>query len=250
MSEVSLRFYQELNDFLSANRKKREFTVPFRPRNSIKDMIESVGVPHTEVDLILVNGHSVEFSYIVQPDDQVSIYPVYEALDISDVTRLRPEPLRKIRFVSDTHLGRLARYLRLLGFDTLYSNIWKDDELAEIAACGNKRILLTRDHGLLKRSKVTHGYFIRNDKPARQIREVLSKFDLYRSVKPFTRCMRCNGLIRAIPRDRIIEQLPDRVSKTLDKFTACEDCKKIYWRGSHYDHMQRIIDDLLREQNI
>ncbi len=211
-------------------------------------MIESVGVPHTEVDLILVNGHSVEFSYIAEPDDQVSIYPVFEALDISDVTRLRPEPLRHIRFVSDTHLGKLARYLRLFGFDTLYSNIWKDDELAEIAVRGKKRELLTRDHGLLKRSKVTHGYFIRSDKPALQIREVLTKFDLYRSVKPFTRCIPCNGLIHAITKDQVIEELPDSVSKTFDKFSVCEDCKKIYWKGSHYDHMQRIIDDLLEEQ--
>lgn len=249
MSDISLRFYEELNDFLPRNRQKRKFTVPFRPRNSIKDMVESVGVPHTEIDLILVNGHSMEFSYIVQPDDQVSIYPVFEALDISEVTRLRPEPLRHIGFVSDTHLGKLTRYLRLLGFDILYSNLWKDDELAEIAACGNKRVLLTRDHGLLKRSKVTHGYFIRNDKPALQIREVLAKFDLYRSVKPFTCCIRCNGLIHTIPKNQIIEKLPDRVSKTFDKFSACDDCKQIYWQGSHYDHMQRIIDDLLGEQH-
>lgn len=248
MSDINLRFYEALNDFLPRNRKKRKFTVPFRPRSSIKDMIESVGVPHTEVDLILVNGHSVEFSYIAEPDDQVSIYPVFEALDISDVTRLRPEPLRHIRFVSDTHLGKLARYLRLFGFDTLYSNIWKDDELAEIAVRGKKRELLTRDHGLLKRSKVTHGYFIRSDKPALQIREVLTKFDLYRSVKPFTRCIPCNGLIHAITKDQVIEELPDSVSKTFDKFSVCEDCKKIYWKGSHYDHMQRIIDDLLEEQ--
>jgi uncharacterized protein len=247
MSVVNFRFYEELNDFLPSDRRKQEFTIPYRLQNSIKDMIESVGVPHTEVDLILVNGRSVDFSYIVQPDDQISVYPVFEAFDISNVTRLRPEPLRRTRFVLDTHLGKLARYLRLLGFDTLYNNAWQDDELAEISAAGDKRILLTRDHGLLKRKQVTHGYFVRNDNPAFQVREVLSRFHLHRSVQTFTRCTQCNGLIQPVAKDQVIERLPSGVAKVFDQFSACETCQRIYWQGSHYDHMQGIIDDLLRE---
>ncbi len=247
MSFVSFRFYEELNDFLPPNRKKREFTITFHPQNSIKDMIESVGVPHTEIDLILVNGNSVDFSYIVQPDDRVSVYPVFESFDISDVTHLQSQPLRKTRFILDTHLGKLARYLRLLGFDTLYNNAWHDDELAEISSRGDKRILLTRDHGLLKRKQVTHGYFIRKDKPALQIREALSRFDLKNNVNPFTRCTQCNGLIQPIAKEQVIKRLPSGVAKTFDDFSACENCHRIYWKGSHYDHMQRIIKDLLRE---
>jgi len=245
MSDVSFRFYEELNDFLPSYRRKREFTIPFRPQNSIKDMIESVGVPHTEVDLILVNGESVDFNYIVRTGDRISVYPEFEAFDIVNLTRLRPEPLRRTRFVLDTHLGKLARYLRLLGFDTLYDNAWHDARLASISGSGEKRILLTRDHGLLKRKQVTHGYFVRNDKPARQVREVLTRFDLYRSVKPFSRCTQCNGLIQPVAKYKVITRLPYRVAAAFDEFSTCTKCGRIYWQGSHYDHMERIIDDLL-----
>ena len=247
MAEVSFRFYEELNDFLPPNRKKRDFTVPFRPQNSIKDMIESVGVPHTEVDLILVNGKSVDFSYIVQLGDQISVYPVFESLDISNVTRLRPAPLRRTRFVLDTHLGKLARYLRLLGFDTLYNNAWHDAGLAEIASAGDKRILLTRDYGLLKRKQVTHGYFVRNDKPEEQVREVLARFHLWQAVRPFSRCTQCNGLIQPVEKVQVLDRLPHRVAEVFDRFSACMDCKRVYWQGSHYDHMLRIIDGLLNK---
>ena len=249
MSVVSFRFYEELNDFLPPHRRKRDFTIPFRPQNSIKDMIESVGVPHTEVDLILVNGRSVDFAYLVQPGDRISVYPEFEALDIANVTRLRPQPLRRTRFVLDTHLGKLARYLRLLGFDTLYSNTCQDAELAGIASSGAKRILLTRDHGVLKRKEVTHGYFVRNDKPDLQVREVLARFDLYRTVRPFTRCTQCNGLIQPIAKREILGRLPRGVAEGFDRFSACSSCQRVYWQGSHYDHMRRIIDDLLQEEN-
>ena len=250
MSVVNFRFYEELNDFLPLNMRKRKFAISFRPNNSIKDMIESIGVPHTEIDLILVNGQSVNFSYIVQPEDQISVYPVFEALDISNVTYLRPEPLRRIRFVLDTHLGKLARYLRLLGFDTLYNNAWKDEELVKLSASGDKRILLTRDHGLLKRKQITHGYFVRNDQPKLQVKEVLSRFNLHRKVQTFTRCTRCtrcNGLINSVAKDQVIKQLPSGVINSISEFSACEGCQRVYWKGSHYEHMQRIIEELLKE---
>ncbi len=247
MSSVSFRFYEELNDFLPPRRRKRDFTIPFRPSNSIKDMIESVGVPHTEVDLILVNGESVDFSYIVCPGDRISVYPVFEAFDISGLNHLRPEPLRRTRFVLDTHLGKLARYLRLLGFDTLYNNDYTDAELAEIAAKGDKRILLTRDHGLLKRKMVSHGYFVREDKPEKQVKEVLSRFDLRNAVRPFRRCTQCNGLIRPADKQQVLEHVPERVAEKLDVFTRCDTCSRVYWKGSHYDHMVKIIDGLLRD---
>ena len=247
MSSVTFRFYEELNDFLPTERRKRDFSIPFRAQNSIKDMIESLGVPHTEVDLILVNGESVDFSYIVQPDDQISVYPVFEAFDVSGLTRLRPAPLRNTRFVLDTHLGKLARYLRLLGFDSLYSNAYGDAKLAEISSSGDKRILLTRDQGLLKRKQVTHGYFVREDNPERQVREILSRFDLYTAVKPFKRCTQCNGLIQPVDKQWIQEQLPGRVVQQFDEFSRCETCHRVYWKGSHYDHMLKIIDSLLRK---
>ncbi len=216
MSKVSFRFYEELNDFLAPNRRKQDFDIPFREQNSIKDMIESVGVPHTEIDLILVNGVSVDFSYIVRPRDRISVYPVFESLDISNVTHLRPVPLRHNRFVLDAHLGKLARYLRLLGFDTLYNNAYDDAELADISSSGDKRILLTRDHGLLMRKQITHGYFVRDDNPEQQVREVLSRFDLHDNVKPFKRCTQCNGLIQPVTLDEVKALLAGKVAEQFD----------------------------------
>lgn len=248
MPSVTFRFYEELNDFLAPDRKKRDFSVPFRPRNSVKDMIESLGVPHTEVDLILVNGESVDFAYIVRPDDRISVYPVFEALDISGATHLRPVPLRRTRFVLDTHLGKLARYLRLLGFDTLYENTYGDEELAEISAAGEQRILLTRDQGLLKRKRVRHGYFVRSDNPQRQVREVLSRFDLYNAVEPFKRCTQCNGLIQTAGKEEVREQLPGRVARQFDEFSRCGGCGRVYWKGGHYERMLKIIAGLLPKE--
>ena len=182
--QVHFRFYEELNDFLPPARRKRDFAIPYN-RASVKDMIESLGVPHTEVDLILANGISVDFSYLVRPGDRISVYPEFESFDIAGLTRLRPEPLRQPRFVLDTHLGKLARYLRLLGFDTLYSNSYSDAELARISAGGDKRILLTRDHGLLKRAQVTHGYFVREIVPELQAREAIRAASIWRLVIHF-----------------------------------------------------------------
>jgi hypothetical protein len=128
--QAIFRFYAELNDFLPAQKRQQDITHSFELNASVKDMIEAQGVPHTEIDLILVNGQSMDFSYLVQDGDQISVYPVFELLDISPVIRLRPKPLRVTRFVLDVHLGRLATYLRIMGFDTLYRNDYEDDELA------------------------------------------------------------------------------------------------------------------------
>ncbi|HSW52088.1 MAG TPA: Mut7-C RNAse domain-containing protein, partial [Sulfuricaulis sp.] len=156
MSQVQLRFYEELNDFLPPERRKVSFTHELTRRTSIKDLIESFGVPHTEVEVILVNGRSVDFSHIVQPGDRISVYPMFESLDISPLLRLRDKPLREPRFVIDANLGQLARYLRLLGFDVLYRNSFTDREVARIAG-EEGRIVLTRDRALLQHKIITHG---------------------------------------------------------------------------------------------
>ncbi len=169
-STCSMRFYEELNDFLPEPRRKVWFCHHFQRRASIKDMIEAQGIPHTEVELILVNGDSVDFSYIVQDGDWISVYPMFEAFDVQSLVRVRPETLRVSRFVLDVHLGKLARYLRLLGFDTLYRNDYEDASLARLAS-EERRILLTRDRDLLKRAVVIHGYYVRSVDPRRQIEE-------------------------------------------------------------------------------
>ncbi len=194
MPQAHFRFYAELNFFLPPNRRQTTFPRAFEGRVSVKDMIESLGVPHTEIDLILVNGESVDFSYLVQDGDQISVYPVFESFDITPVVRVRPKPLREPRFVLDQHLGKLAAYLRMLGFDTLYRNDYDDPELAQISHA-EKRTLLTRDRGLLKRSMVTRGYYVRETNPRRQVAEVIRRFDLGGLVAPFRRCITCNGVL-------------------------------------------------------
>lgn len=244
MPEAEFRFYEELNDFLPPAHRKVSFTHSFRGRGSVKDMIESLGVPHTEIDVILVNGVSVDFSCIVRDGDRVSVYPVFESLDITPLVRLRPRPLRETRFVLDTHLGRLARYLRLLGFDTLYRNDYTDDDLARISV-GQKRIILTRDRLLLKRGIITHGYCIRSPEPMQQTREILERFDLFNSVAPFTRCLRCNGILEPIEKKLAADRLPPRARQYHDEFNRCISCDRIYWRGTHYEALRALVDQFL-----
>lgn len=240
------RFYEELNDFLPAHRRKVRFAHRFSRRASIKDMIEALGVPHTEIELLLVNGNSVDFTHIVSNGESISVYPVFESLDIRPVLKLRAEPLRKTRFVLDGHLGRLARYLRLLGFDTLYRNDYRDEELAEISA-SRQRILLTRDRRLLHRSIVTHGYFIRETRPLLQTSEVLRRFDLYADIKPLCRCIRCNGMLTVVGKEQIAHRLEPKTRRYFDEFRMCRDCRQIYWRGSHFRKMRDLIAGIRRQ---
>ena len=242
-STCSIRFYEELNDFLAPERRKVCFSHEFQRRASIKDMIEALGVPHTEIDLILVNGDSVGFSYIVRDGDRISVYPMFETFDILPVSRVRPHPLRVIRFVLDVHLGKLARYLRLLGFDTLYRNDYDDAELANLASL-DRRILLTRDRDLLKRAVVTHGYFVRATDPRQQVEEILDRLDLYRAMRPFQRCVRCNGLLAVAPKQRIVDRLLPETRRHVEDFWECGECGQLYWEGSHVPHIRRFIEHL------
>ncbi len=181
------RFYEELNDFLAEEQRKKTFPYEFTGKPSIKDTIEAIGVPHTEIDLILVDGESVGFNYQMRGGERVSVYPVFESLDITPLVHLRSKPLRKTRFVVDVHLGKLAHKLRLLGFDTLFRNDFKNSEIVELSL-QEKRIILTRDKRILKHSAVSHGYWIRNNEPKDQLREVVTRLQLEDSFKPFTRC--------------------------------------------------------------
>lgn len=244
MPSASFRFYQELNDFLDSSCQKVEFRHVWKGRASIKDLIESIGVPHTEVDLILVNGESVAFSYVVQEGDRISVYPVFESMDIGAVSRLRPSPLRESRFVLDGHLGRLAVYLRLLGFDALWSSDLADPELAKISQ-EDERILLTRDRGLLKRKAVTHGYYVRSPRPVDQLQEVVDRFDLRGRALPFTRCTSCNGLLEAVPLARIHHELEPGTATHYHQFWSCTSCGKVYWQGSHYRRIRQLLDPVL-----
>jgi hypothetical protein len=240
MAEVTLRFYAELNDFLAPALRSKAFSHDCSRRTSVKDMIESFGVPHTEVDLILVNGKSVDFSHIVKDGEHISVYPVFEGMDISPVIRLRPAPLRTPRFVVDVNLGRLARYLRLLGFDCRYDNGFTDAEVAELSVAESCTVL-TRDRALLQQRIITHGYFVRAVRPVEQVREVLARMDLYRSVRPFTRCTRCNGELETVDKQTILARLLPKTRRYYNDFRRCRRCGQIYWKGSHFRRAERLI---------
>lgn len=241
MKEAIFRFYAELNEFLPPEKQYQPIPICFEGRQSVKHLIESSGIPHTEVDLVLVNGRSVDFTYLVQPGDRISVYPVFESLDITPLIRLRPKPLRVPRFVLDGHLGRLAAYLRMLGFDTLYRNDFDDEELVEISVQQN-RILLTRDRGLLKRRIVTRGFCLRTRDPRQQLLDVVRRFDLLIQIEPFTRCIRCNGLLQVVDKSEILDQLLPKTRKYFHQFSRCEDCGRVYWKGSHHERMLTLLD--------
>ncbi|CAG0927830.1 hypothetical protein TFLX_00649 [Thermoflexales bacterium] len=243
MPRAIFRFYQELNDFLPPPQRQIAFEYEWRDTPSIKHLIEALGVPHTEVDLILVNDRSVDWAYQPQQNDRVAVYPVFESLDITPLIRLRPQPLREVRFVLDGHLGRLAAYLRMLGFDTGYQNHVDDAVLAQISK-DEQRILLTRDQGLLKRSAVTHGYWVRATAPREQLREVIARFDLQRLAQPFTRCLSCNGLLQAAALADVKDEVPENAVRFYAEFWRCASCHKIYWPGSHYQRMVQLIEEI------
>jgi len=238
-----MRFYEELNDFLPLARRKVGFVHEFRRRASVKDMIEALGVPHTEIELILVNGRSVDFTHIVRDGDQISVYPMFESLDIGPLVRVRPRPLRVSRFVLDVHLGKLARYLRLLGFDALYRNDYADAELAAVAGV-ERRVLLTRDRDLLKRAVVTHGYYVRATDPRRQVEEVVDRLDLCGAIQPLQRCTRCNGLLAVAPKTQVWDRLPPRTRHLVESFWECGACGHLYWEGSHMPRIRGFIEHL------
>ena len=237
------RFYEELNDFLPKEKQKISFPYNFTGNPSIKDTFEAIGIPHTEVDLLLINGKSVDFKFILKGGEYISVYPVFESFDISEVNHLRPEPLRKIKFICDVHLGKLVVKLRLLGFDTLYSNDFKDHEIIDLSLKG-KRTILTRDIGILKHQNVTHGYWIRNDDPKDQIKEVVDRFHLDKKFKPFTRCSMCNGSLRCVQKESIKDMLEFNTYESFDLFMQCEKCEQIYWKGAHYEKITQWIKEL------
>jgi uncharacterized protein with PIN domain len=244
MSSVSIRFYGELNDFLPPSRRAGRLQVAFREGCTAKALIEDMGVPHTEVDLILANGESVDFSHRLADADDLAVYPVFESLDITAATRLRPHPLRVTRFVVDVHLGKLASLLRLFGFDAVYGNDWGDEKLLLISR-GEARIVLTRDRGLLKRRALTHGYCVRSSQPRLQIAEVIRRFDLRGQVRLFSRCLACNApLAPADPRE-VRSLVPPRVAELYGQFSRCPSCSRVYWRGTHWERLTRLAEEVL-----
>jgi uncharacterized protein len=241
---ATFRFYEELNDFIAPERRGREFSCHCARAATAKHMIEALGVPHTEVELVLVNGESVGFDRVLADGDRVAVYPKFEAFDVASLVRVRERPLRDTRFVADAHLGGLAHLLRMTGFDTLYDNHFPDDEIERIAAAEG-RIVLTRDRELLKRRGVTHGCYVRAIRSELQLREVFDRLDLARSAHPFTRCLSCNATLRAIDTAQVATGLPPGVRERYERFAVCDGCGRVFWEGQHWRRMREMVDAVL-----
>jgi len=244
MKTVRFRFYEELNDFLPEEKRKISFEHTFIGRTSVKNMIESLGIPHSEIDLILVKGKSVDFSYIVNDRDEISVYPVFESFDISKVQHLRPQPLRKPKFIIDAGLGKLAKNLRMFGFNTTYKNNLTDEEFVAVSL-KEKRAIITQNRELLKRNAVTHGYWVRSQTPEENVIEIIRRFDLKNQIKEFTRCVECNTLLSQVKKEEIIAPLPPGVQDWYNEFFLCPYCNKVYWRGSHYDKIKLFVEKVI-----
>lgn len=241
---ATFRFYEELNDFLAPDHRRHAFEARCARAATVKHMIEALGVPHTEVELVLVNGESVGFERPLRHGDRVSVYPRFETFDVTPLLRVRAAPLRVTRFIADAHLGGLARLLRLTGFDTLYDNHCDDAEIVAIAG-REGRIVLTRDRELLKRRELTHGCFIHALQPERQAAELFARLDLARSARPFSLCLQCNAPLHPIAKAEIAQRLPPDVRARHDRFSTCDRCRRVFWEGSHWKRMRAAVDRLL-----
>lgn len=243
MYKAEFSFYEPLNDFLQHPKHPTALPYLFKGTPSIKDAIEAQGVPHTEIELIVVNGFSVGFEYHLLDGDYVSVYPVFEQPGISPLVKLknaiRDEPL----FIADVHLGKLARFLRLLGFDTCYNNRYDDSTIIGISVRENK-IILTRDKRMLYHKAVTHGYWIRSQHGPTQLKEIITRLNLQTHIHPFSRCMECNGLINPVEKNSILDLLEPKTILYYSTFFRCSGCRRIYWRGSHADRLAAIIDSV------
>lgn len=244
MNQAQIRFHAELNDFLPRDNRQNSIVCAVEGKPSVKHLIESLGIPHTEVYRILVNDNPVNFAYHVQDGDHIHVYPASVNFGASEGV-IQSQPAGERRFILDNHLGKLAAYLRMLGFDTLYRNDYQDEELARVAS-QRERILLTRDRRLLMRSVITYGYWVREKAPRRQLLEVTRRYDLFPAITPFRRCMRCNGILQATRKEEVLHRLEPLTKLYFEEFHVCSVCDRVYWRGSHFERMQQFIEQLFQ----
>jgi len=228
---IRITFYGDLHTFLS--RRFSSFFCRVKDRPSIKNLVESLGVPHTEVDALFANGKAVGFSYLVCDKDSVRVYPDSSRVRFAPVKKLQPSNLRNPKFIVDVHLGKVAKMLRLLGFDVFFDSLMDDGGILD-ESLKNKRIILTRDRGILKQRQARYGYYVRGDTLKDRMKGIIKRYELKDKIKPLTRCCECNGKLTYIRKEEILSQLEPLTRKHYDKFYRYASCDKIYWQGSHF----------------
>jgi len=241
---ITVTFFHFQGDLPALFKKKwrgaPSISIRLGRKASIKDVIESFGLPHTEVGSIIQQGREVGFSHIVDEGCSYEVGPVSQPWDVSAPSVLRPVPLPTVTFIVDVNVGRLARYLRAAGFDTLYDHGWNDRYIASVVR-GEKRILLTRDMRLLMRNQVVFGRYVRAADPVAQFHEVVGLFGLEKRMDPFSRCLECNSLLQPVAREKVLHRLEPLTKKYYRSFSRCARCDRIYWPGSHVEKMRRLL---------
>ncbi|MDB5822998.1 MAG: hypothetical protein JWR21_1702 [Herminiimonas sp.] len=243
MTHATFRFYAELNDFLPRDRRQKECSVNCARDATVKHMIEALGVPHTEVELVMVNGESVGFERRIADGDRIAVYPLCESLDVTPILRVREQALRDTRFVADAHLGGLARLLRIAGFDTRFENTAGDNDIVALSR-DEHRIVLTRDVELLKRRELTHGCYVRAIKPVEQFQEIVARLDLASCFHPFSLCLECNAPLVGIDKASVVARVPPMAYACHEHFSTCEGCHRVYWEGTHWRRMREMLDSI------
>ncbi len=239
---VSLRLYGPLDRIRFRKTAGPEYALPLPSRRSVKDLLEAEGVPHTEVSLVLVSGQPGTMDTVLSGGERVSAYPPFSYLQTSARPRTTPG------LIADVHLGKLARRLRLLGMDCIYDSLYDDEEIARRSAMEG-RVLLTRDRGLLMRRRVTSGILILSSRTDEQTYQVLERLSPLREMRPFSRCLDCNGLLRDVPREDVPDLLPPRTRSAITACLRCADCGKAYWKGSHWKALEAWVQVMLRRMD-
>lgn len=247
MPDAHLHLHGDLVDLLRRRSTGRVVPVPVPGPRSIKDAVESLGVPHTEVVAVVVDDVEVGWDARLQGGEQVHVHPVGATAGSIEVVAHRlghvrpPPPSRPLAIVADVHLGTLARWLRVLGVDTWWDHDADDADLADLAV-RDDRVLLTRDRGLLMRAVVTHGALVRPDDPAEQLVEVAGRLLRPDDLAPGTRCPACNGEVDRVPVAEVADRLePGTRAAGHDRVGRCRDCDRLYWSGAHAAALDRIL---------
>ena len=239
--KIRLKFHGDLPFFLGTKTRRETVERALREKTSVKDVIESCGVPHPEVDLILVDGQPLDFHHTLRTDADVDVYPVGSSCTHFEKHRLQVSHIT--HFIVDGHLGTLTRNLRLLGFDIAYDRKAHDQQLLSVMESEN-RALLTRDRRLLMHAVVQTGYSPRSQNAHEQTIEVVRRFDLFDLIAPFTRCLRCNASLQKVAKADVIEKLEPLTKIYYEEFRRCIGCGQIYWAGSHFSKLQERLEEI------
>ena len=236
--KIFIQFDPSFDFFLPTPNNGEPFAHSLNRRASVKDIIESLGVPHTEVGGLTFNHQDIDFTHAPSAPGLLGVQAIQPPFTVLSPSLLRPLPLDDIKFIADVNVIRLGRILILLGFDVTYSSFYSDNEIADIAE-SEGRIVLTRDTALLKRKKIVFARRLRSNLPYDQLGEVIHFFGLGSLISFFSRCTKCNLTLVSVSKKEVISLLEPKTKTYFHTFFQCPGCKRVFWQGSHYENIRK-----------